>query len=134
MCNSTILLDRVQRQKRHFKFFSESCLVFPCDRYDLTFWLTTMSQFTSRRELLNPFFEGYRLSIIPQEDAVSRCSLADHAATQSRASNKTLLTFKEMQSRIAHNHLAGLGNQAVYVDAEFNLIAIDLEPVSRSVL
>ncbi|KAF9037897.1 hypothetical protein BDZ89DRAFT_1100483 [Hymenopellis radicata] len=93
-----------------------------------------MSQFTSRRELLNPFFEGYRLSIIPQEDAVSRCNLADHAATQSTVSNKILLTFKEMQSRIAHNHLASLGKQAVYVDAEFNLIAIDLEPVSLRVV
>ncbi|SJL07390.1 uncharacterized protein ARMOST_10737 [Armillaria ostoyae] len=86
-----------------------------------------MASFRLQRELINPRFEGYKLDAISQDDVVTRYNL-EHKATQVTSSNKSLLTFKEMQSRITHNHLATCGKYAVYVDSQFNLIAIYLAP------
>lgn len=85
--------------------------------------------FTTRRELLNPQFEGYKLSLIAQDDAVKAISIAEYPATQSTSSTKTLLTFKEVQSRISHNHLATDGRRALYFDSSFNLVEISFKPV-----
>ncbi len=87
------------------------------------------------RSLLNPKFEGYKLHIIPQEEAVSQFPLASRP-TQVATSGKVPLVFQEVQSRITHNHLVvhdGSG-RAVYVDAEYSVILIELDWVSGFVV
>ncbi|KAG7443088.1 uncharacterized protein BT62DRAFT_935414 [Guyanagaster necrorhizus] len=86
-----------------------------------------MASFHLQKALINPQFEGYKLHSISQNGSVTRYNL-EHKATQVTSSNKSLLTFKEMQSRISHNHLATCEKYAVYVDSQFNLIAIFLAP------
>ncbi|KAH7919587.1 CS-domain-containing protein [Leucogyrophana mollusca] len=86
-----------------------------------------MSTFKPDRSLLNPKFEGYKLDLIAQEDAVVRFNL-EHKPTQSTASGRSPLSFQEVQSRITHNHLviAGEGRRGLYIDAEHKVIVLDL--------
>ena len=90
-----------------------------------------MSTFKPDRSLLNPKFEGYKLDLIAQEDAVVRFNL-EHKPTQSTASGRSPLSFQEVQSRITHNHLviAGEGRRGLYIDAEHKVIVLDLAEVS----
>lgn len=90
-----------------------------------------MSFFTPNRSLLNPKFEGYKLDLVSQEDAVARYVL-DHKATQATVSGKAPLSFEEVQSRITHNHLAVSSDtgRMLYVDAELKLVVVDLDSVS----
>ncbi|KXN88253.1 hypothetical protein AN958_07712 [Leucoagaricus sp. SymC.cos] len=80
------------------------------------------------KSLLNPKFEGYKLHIVPQENAVLQFSLTNRP-TQATASGKVPLVFQEVQSRITHNHLAthSESGRAVYVDADYNVILIELD-------
>lgn len=89
--------------------------------------------FRTDRSLLNPKFEGYKLSIISQEEAVAQFPLVNRP-TQVVTSGKVPFAFQEVQSRITHNHLAvynGSG-RAVYIDAEYSIILIDLDWVRES--
>ncbi|KIK69551.1 hypothetical protein GYMLUDRAFT_151982 [Collybiopsis luxurians FD-317 M1] len=88
-----------------------------------------MSTFIINRKLLNPKFEGYKFDFIDQDQVVSRYPL-HHLATQATTSTQSWLSFNEVQSRISHNHLA-LAKEAtgaVYVDQEFNVIFISIDP------
>ncbi|KAH7915485.1 hypothetical protein BJ138DRAFT_1077421 [Hygrophoropsis aurantiaca] len=86
-----------------------------------------MSTFTPDRSLLNPKFEGYKLDLIAQEDAVIRYEL-EHKTTQSTTPGRSPLSFEEVQSRITHNHLAITegGHRALYIDADYKVVIIDL--------
>ncbi|KAF8635896.1 hypothetical protein AX15_000075 [Amanita polypyramis BW_CC] len=86
-----------------------------------------MQSLNIQRSLLNPKFEGYRLELLPQDEAVVRYDLP-YKPTQATVSGKMPLTFQEVQSRITHNHLAlsSETDQAVYVDSANRLILIDL--------
>ena len=92
----------------------------------IEFLLIMVDEFSTNRALLNPKFEGYRLELIPQENAVFRFKL-DHKSTQATASGKVPLSFQEMQSRITYNHLcvadSGL---AMYVDEDYNVCLVCL--------
>ncbi|KAF8158373.1 hypothetical protein B0H34DRAFT_657026, partial [Crassisporium funariophilum] len=87
------------------------------------------------KRLLNAKFEGYKLELLPQDDAVSRFSLALRP-TQSTASSRAPLSFPEMQSRISHNHLAVHSDSesdaalAVYVDREYHVCLVGLADVA----
>ena len=91
-----------------------------------------VNEFCTKRALLNPKFEGYKLELIPQENAVLRFKL-DHKPTQATASGKVPLSFQEMQSRITHNHLcvtdSGL---AIYVDEDYNVCLVRLPALGVS--
>ena len=89
-----------------------------------------MTEFIPNKSLLNSKFEGYKLAVIDPEDAVKRYRLPYHA-TQATASNKTPLSFQEMQSRITHNHLSidSETNQAVYVDSDYRIILTEFNGV-----
>lgn len=93
-----------------------------------------METFAPNRSLLNPKFEGYKLDPVPQENIVIRHRL-QYIATQATASTKATLSFQDVQSRITHNHLAisTEGTRALYIDAEYNVVAIHVDPVSGSV-
>ncbi|EKM79453.1 hypothetical protein AGABI1DRAFT_59080 [Agaricus bisporus var. burnettii JB137-S8] len=80
------------------------------------------------KALLNPKFEGYKLHIIPQDESIFRFPLV-HRPSQTAISGKVPLTFQEVQSRITHNHLTvqGESGRAVYIDADHNLILIQLD-------
>ena len=94
-----------------------------------------MSSFTPNRALLNPKFEGYKLSPLSQEEAVSHFPL-EHKPSQTNVSGRSHVSFQEVQSRILHNHLA-VGSQdgrAVYVDGELRVVCVDIDRVSASIL
>ncbi|PFH53984.1 hypothetical protein AMATHDRAFT_136525 [Amanita thiersii Skay4041] len=80
-----------------------------------------------RRSLINSKFEGYKLQVLPQDDAVARCSLL-YKPTQVATSGRVPLTFHEVQSRISHNHLtiSNLSGQAVYLDDQHRVILVNL--------
>ncbi|KAJ7644115.1 hypothetical protein FB45DRAFT_735414 [Roridomyces roridus] len=82
--------------------------------------------FSTKRELLNPKFEGYKLDPISQEDCVARHNL-QYTATQATVSANTHLSFHEVQSRITHNHISVHGTRAVYVDAQLRVILVELD-------
>lgn len=84
--------------------------------------------FKPTKSLTNPNFEGYKLALIPQEEAVSRYDLPSYV-TQSTASGRIPLSFQEMQSRITHNHLAvdSETNQAMYVDKDYKVQLIHFQ-------
>lgn len=88
--------------------------------------------FHTDRSLLNPKFEGYKLHVIPQEEAVLQFPLANRP-TQAATSGKVPLVFQEVQSRITHNHLAvhSESGRAVYVDADYHVILVELGQVSQ---
>ncbi|KAL5501499.1 hypothetical protein ACEPAH_8759 [Sanghuangporus vaninii] len=90
-----------------------------------------MTNFVTNRSLLNPKFEGYKLSPLAQDDHVSRFPLTARP-TQANVSgrSRTPLSFEEMQSRITHNHLAIShdSRSAVYVDDDLNVIRVGLNP------
>ena len=89
-----------------------------------------MSSFTPNRALLNPKFEGYKLEVISQEDSVIRFGL-QHRPTQVANSGRSPLSFKEVQSRITHNHLAMANDSSrcLYVDSEHRVILVDFTNV-----
>ncbi|KAJ7134604.1 hypothetical protein C8R44DRAFT_870222 [Mycena epipterygia] len=84
--------------------------------------------FTTNRSLLNPKFEGYKLDAIAQENSVARHNL-QYTVTQATVSTNSPLSFQEVQSRITHNHIsvAPHGSRAVYVDAQYRVILVELE-------
>jgi hypothetical protein len=107
-----------------------------------------MDDFRLQKKLQNPKFEGYKLDANDQDDYIERHPLPEgHAVSQfipgfasSSKSNgngsSTMLgplSYKEVKSRIFHNHLTmcpapddSPSTNAVYVDAEGNLVAVDL--------
>jgi|ERR1700722_13019804 len=89
---------------------------------------TAMESFRPDRSLLNPKFEGYKLDPIPQENAVLRYEL-QYKPTQSTSLSQSPLSFEEVRSRITHNHLciSSNGERALYVDADYNVIVIDVK-------
>src|ERR1700722_13146230 len=89
-----------------------------------------MPSFTVNRSLLNHAFEGYKLSPVSHSHMVTRHALR-YKPTQSIASGRYILSAKEMQSRIIHNHLAVAEDRthALYVDAERRVVLVDVEPV-----
>ena len=93
-----------------------------------------MANFPTNRSLLNPKFEGYKFSSLPQDEYVLRFPLTA-LPTQANVSgrSRTPLSFEEVQSRITHNHLAISkdAQSAVYVDDDLNVIRVVLNPVSR---
>ena len=92
-----------------------------------------MSTFRPDRDLLNPRFEGYKLSPIAQEQAVFHYSL-QYKPSQLNVSGRSLVSFQEVQSRISHNHLTlcQQDGSAVYVDGELRVVSVKLSEVSRS--
>jgi hypothetical protein len=92
-----------------------------------------MDPFIPNHSFLNPKFEGYKFDPVSQEDSVI-CYDLEHRPTQIAISGteESPLSFHEVQSRITHNHLAVTpeGGRAVYIDAEYKVIIIDVDLVS----
>ncbi|KAJ6559211.1 hypothetical protein DFH09DRAFT_1316957 [Mycena vulgaris] len=89
--------------------------------------------FTTQRSLLNPKFEGYKLDAISQENSVARHNL-QYTLTQATVSTHSPLSFEEVQSRITHNHIsvAPHGSRAVYIDAQYRAIVVELDLTTLS--
>ena len=91
-----------------------------------------MVDFATNRSLLNPKFEGYKLSLLEQDEHVSNYPLR-FRPSQANVSGrtKTHLSFEEVQSRITHNHLAisSDNKSALYVDGDYNVIGVELGSV-----
>ncbi|KAF7346307.1 CS domain-containing protein [Mycena sanguinolenta] len=83
------------------------------------------------RNLLNPKFEGYKLDI--RDNSVT-CHGLQYTATQSTVSTTSPLSFQEVQSRITHNHISVAPNdsRAVYIDAQYRVILVELHPVETT--
>ncbi|KAF8655482.1 hypothetical protein AX16_003040 [Volvariella volvacea WC 439] len=86
-----------------------------------------MEYFAAKRALLNPKFEGYKLNLIAQEDAVASFRL-EHQPSQAAISGRSLFSYEEVQSRITHNHLAVRAEYAIaaYVDKDGRVVVINL--------
>lgn len=84
--------------------------------------------FNPNRLLLNPKFEGYRFDPLDQSNLVFRYDLACGPSQTAFAGNAHL-SFQEVQSRIRHNHLttSSDGTRALYIDAEYRLVLIELD-------
>ncbi|KAF8517427.1 hypothetical protein BU17DRAFT_49856 [Hysterangium stoloniferum] len=91
-----------------------------------------MTKFTPNRSLLDPRFEGYKLSFTPSP-ALQYVLLPKHAS-QSRVGVSSL-GFQQVASRVRHNHLAVGDGNAMYVadDGSVVLVTIDGEPSLRIV-
>lgn len=83
-----------------------------------------MPPFTPTRSLLNPQFEGYKLSFTPSP-YLQHVSLPQRA-TQSRA-GITSRGFQEVASRVRHNHLAVGKDSAMYVGEDGSVVLVRLE-------
>ena len=91
--------------------------------------------FELNRSLLNSKFEGYRFNALPQDNITRRYGLR-HIPSQTNTSASGSLqpmSFQEVQSRITNNHLAIRPGSAlgVYVDAEYRVIGVTVDPVSE---
>ncbi|KAJ7780632.1 hypothetical protein DFH07DRAFT_729339 [Mycena maculata] len=88
----------------------------------------------TQRGLLNPKFEGYKLDAIAQEHCVVRHNLQYIATQATTISTRSHLSFEEVQSRITHNHIsvAPSGLRTVYVDAQFRVILVEIDPKTLS--
>lgn len=93
-----------------------------------------MSYFHPNRALLNPKFEGYKLSPLDQEQVVSHHAL-QYKPSQTNVSGRSHVTFQEVQSRISHNHLAvsSQNGRLIYFDEEQRVISVGLDKVSMNV-
>lgn len=93
-----------------------------------------MENFSVDRTLLNPKFEGYRLSSLREDEHVLHFPLPSHP-TQANVSGRTRvpLSLEEVQSRITHNHLSvgWDGDEAVFVDEEMRVVRIRLSEVCQ---
>ncbi|KAJ7670225.1 hypothetical protein B0H17DRAFT_1162181 [Mycena rosella] len=89
--------------------------------------------FATERSLLNAKFEGYKLDAIDQDNSVARYNL-QYTLTQATVSTHSPLSFHEVQSRITHNHIsvAPHSSRAVYVDAQYRVILVELDLTSLS--
>ena len=87
--------------------------------------------FQPERQLLNPKFDGYKLSPISEADAVASFQLPGSGISQSTVSPQSHLCFPEVQSRIHHNHLAIAQEEksVCYIDKDGQAILITLDEV-----
>jgi hypothetical protein len=87
--------------------------------------------FQPNRQLLNPKFDGYKLSPVSEADAVASFQLPGSGISQSTVSSQSHLFFPEVQSRIRHNHLAiAQDDKSVcYIDKDGQVILITLDEV-----
>lgn len=100
------------------------------------FIIFSMEPFIPNRSLLDPKFEGYQLDpTVNQEDTVIRYNL-EYKPSQIATPGTAPLKFQEVQSRITHNHIAVApqGGCAVYIDAEYRVISIDVDLVSNIIV
>jgi hypothetical protein len=80
-----------------------------------------MPPFTPSRPLLNPQFEGYKLSFRPSLGL--RHIQLPHRATQSRTGTHAL-GFQQVASRVRHNHLAVGDDGALYVAEDGSVVIV----------
>jgi hypothetical protein len=83
-----------------------------------------MPPFTPIRTLLNPQFEGYKLSFSPSP-RLQHIPL-HRQATQSRTGINAR-GFQEVASRVRHNHLEVGGNKAMYVAEDGSVVLVSLD-------
>jgi hypothetical protein len=85
------------------------------------------------RDLLNPKFEGYKLDALDEADVLQRHPLA-HKPKQTAVSGRIPLSFREVQSRIRHNHLVSSpdGCCVLYVDGDLKVVHVSFAVSSLS--
>jgi hypothetical protein len=90
--------------------------------------------FDVNRSLLNSKFEGYKFNPLSQEDSVRNYDLPYRPTQTNPSSTLSMhpMSFQEVQSRIKHNHISTVVETglSVYVDAEYRIIAVTLDPAS----
>ncbi|CAG8608255.1 6839_t:CDS:2 [Ambispora gerdemannii] len=90
------------------------------------------------RNLLNPNFEGYRLTIFDDEEGLLRVPLPEPGINIPKVPVNSQLSYKEMHSLVHYNHLfagftaEGIGN-AFYFDSELQIILVEYDPITDSI-
>lgn len=93
-----------------------------------------MAEFSTKRSLLNPNFEGYKFAALDQESVATQYAL-EYKPTQAALSGRASLSFQEVQSRIRHNHLVvHESGRALYIDEVLRLIVVELEKVCTDIV
>ena len=87
--------------------------------------------FQPNRQLLNPKFDGYKLSPVSEADVVASFQLPGSGISQSKVSSRSHLFFPEIQNRIRHNHLAIAQDDKAfcYIDEDGQVVLITLDEV-----
>lgn len=87
--------------------------------------------FTPSRELLNPKFESYKLSVPESNGAVQSFPLPGAGFKTRTLPDHARLAFSEVQARVRHNHFSpGKAGELVYIDADLRVVAVELGQVS----
>jgi len=80
----------------------------------------------------NSKFETYRLSPLASSSTTQLYPLPGSAVTQGRVHGKTLLSVREVESRIKHDHLGvGWGGWFAWVDEEWEVWGVKIGEVSE---
>ncbi|KAI0031387.1 hypothetical protein K488DRAFT_52224 [Vararia minispora EC-137] len=86
--------------------------------------------FASRpnRALLNPKFEGYKLDAVDEASVLRRQPLP-YKPKQTTTSSHIPLSFREVQSRIRHNHLVSSPDlhSVFYIDGELRVVQVSFD-------
>ena len=89
--------------------------------------------FVLNRSLLNPLFDGYKLSSLDNVSSVFHSTLPATGISQSTLTTAARLSFHEMQSRVRWNHLAP-GRDNGPSNAYATLAYIDKDGVFTAIL
>ncbi|KDE02867.1 hypothetical protein MVLG_06612 [Microbotryum lychnidis-dioicae p1A1 Lamole] len=82
--------------------------------------------FSTRRELLNPKFESYKLTSPPAGSSSLSFALPEPGLGVRTLADHTRLSYHQVQYRARHSHLyPGLDGDAVYIDAAGRVLAIE---------
>ncbi|SCV70631.1 BQ2448_3393 [Microbotryum intermedium] len=88
--------------------------------------------FSTKRELLNPKFESYKLTSPPAGSTAVSFALPEPGLAVRTFPDHTRLSYHQVQHRARHNHLyAGLDGDAVYIDAAGRVLAIELDQYTQ---
>ena len=92
--------------------------------------MSTSSTFPAVPSLSNSKFETYKLAPLEQDVQTTLHALPAGLITQSRVHAKTVLSVREVQSRIRHDHLGrGWGQWFGFVDEEWAAWAVKIDEV-----
>lgn len=122
------IFGRVTQRKHGFPSLS---LLFP-EKMSQT---KLTKRLESKRELLNPKFEGYKLTPFPEKECLTRAKVPGGKLQINKIGHSNRLGFRDLQARVRFSHLAAgfpksrTVGTAYYVDHGYNVIQVSFDEV-----
>jgi len=91
---------------------------------------------TPNRQLLNPFFENYKLKTRSQSDIVKHFPLPGPVGIDVKVENKSSTPYEILKARGKFNHLFGdpSGKRSVYyIDERYHVIQLEFDLVGFTI-